>query len=153
MKKLITLACQASNGLTVILNWLSSIVTLIIRLYVSHIFFLFGWTKLTAWTHTLKFFKHRYHLGFLPYETVACLVTGIEVVFPILLILGIGARLPALGLLTLLGINGLYPNLLGYDLTNARLWAALLGIILCYGPGKLSIDHILQTKICKEYQY
>jgi len=63
-----------------------------------------------------------------------------EIVFPVLLVLGLGTRFAALGLLFMTCIVELtVPDGWPVHLT----WAAMALAIMAWGPGRLSIDHAL----------
>lgn len=71
-------------------------------------------------------------------DTSALLVAVAEIVFPVLLLLGLGTRLSALALLAMTGIIQLvFPE--GW--ANFHLyWAALAVAVLALGPGEVSVD-------------
>lgn len=72
----------------------------------------------------------------------AFLAGGAEIVLPVLLIVGLGARFAALGLLVMTGVIQLtVPD--GWASFHLP-WAAMLLAILAYGPGKLSLDHLIE---------
>jgi putative oxidoreductase len=63
-----------------------------------------------------------------------------EIVFPVLLVLGLGTRFAALGLLFMTFIVELtVPEGWPIHIT----WAAMALAIMAWGPGRLSIDHVL----------
>jgi putative oxidoreductase len=63
-----------------------------------------------------------------------------EVMFPILLVLGLGTRFAALGLLFMTVIVELtVPDGWPVHIT----WAAMALGIMAYGPGRISLDHLL----------
>lgn len=63
-----------------------------------------------------------------------------EIIFPVLLVLGFGTRFAALGLLFMTCIVELtVPDGWPIHLT----WAAMALAIMAWGPGRLSIDHVL----------
>lgn len=74
---------------------------------------------------------------------VAHLVGMAEITLPILLVLGLGTRFVALGLLTMTGIIQLtVPE--GW--ANFHLpWASMALAIMALGPGRLSLDALLST--------
>ena len=80
------------------LNWLQAPFALATRLYVSQVFLASGWLKLTNWSQTVGLFETEYHTPVLPPTLAAVVGTFGELFFPILLILGIGGRIGALGL-------------------------------------------------------
>jgi putative oxidoreductase len=75
-----------------------------------------------------------------PVPTVMAFLSGLgEVCFPVLLILGLGTRFAALGLLFMTVIVELtVPDGWPIHLT----WAAMALGIMCWGPGRFSIDHV-----------
>jgi len=74
-----------------------------------------------------------------PVPTVMAFLSGMgEVCFPVLLILGLGTRFAALGLLFMTVIVELtVPDGWPIHLT----WAAMALGIMCWGPGRFSLDH------------
>lgn len=111
-----------------------------------------GFPSLSIGTQYL--FEERFKLHILggeyalPAPDQLALVTAVaEVALPILLILGLGTRLAALGLLVMTGVIQLvFPE--GW--ANFHLyWAALAISILAIGPGVLSFDHWLARGVAR----
>jgi putative oxidoreductase len=74
-------------------------------------------------------------------ELVATLSGIAEVGFPVLLVLGLGARYAALGLL---GITAIIQLTVPDGWANFHLpWAAMALAIMTFGPGKIAIDYVL----------
>ncbi|CZT37118.1 DoxX family protein [Rhizobium sp. 9140] len=90
--------------------------------------------------------EFRLHLPGGPYpypapETMAFLSGVAEITFPILLVLGLGTRFAATGLLFMTLIVELtVPDGWPIHIT----WAAMALSLMAWGPGKLSIDHLLR---------
>lgn len=85
------------------------------------------------------------HAGALPLSPLATatLISGAEFILPIMLVLGFGTRLAALGLLavtTLIQLT-LQPDALW---TTHVYWAAILLVLLSRGPGQLSLDRVVR---------
>lgn len=80
-------------------------------------------------------------------DQVALLTAMAEIGLPVLLILGLGCRLAALGLLAMTGVIQLVmPD--GWQ--NFHLyWAALALAILALGPGSLSLDALVARRLTK----
>ncbi|WP_431201546.1 DoxX family protein [Bradyrhizobium betae] len=76
-----------------------------------------------------------------PAPAVMAFLSGCgEIMFPVLLILGLGTRFAALGLLFMTLIVELtVPDGWPIHLT----WAAMALGIMAYGPGRISLDHLL----------
>jgi putative oxidoreductase len=77
-----------------------------------------------------------------PTPTVTAFLSGSgEILFPILLIIGLGTRFAALGLLFMTLIVGLtVPDGWPVHLT----WGAMALGIIAWGPGPISIDHLVR---------
>ena len=91
---------QAERALRT-LEGLQPVALLAARLYVAKVFLLSGLTKLRDWDTTLALFMDEYHVPVLPAELAAWLGTGAELLLPMLLVLGLGGRMAALGLFVL----------------------------------------------------
>lgn len=77
-----------------------------------------------------------------PWPTVTAFMAGTaEIVLPLLLVLGLGTRFAAMGLLIMTGIIQLtVPD--GW-LTYHLPWAAMLLATLVWGPGRISLDELI----------
>ena len=74
-------------------------------------------------------------------ELVATLSAIGEVSFPVLLVLGLGARYAALALL---GMTAIIQLTVPDGWANFHLpWAAMALAIMTFGPGKIALDHVL----------
>lgn len=129
------------------LQFLSPVLDLFIRLWVANVFWKSGLTKIQSWDTTVALFTQEYQVPWLPPETAALLATFIELVFPPLLALGLGARLAA-AVLFLFNIMAVisYPSLNEVGVKDHLYWGVLLLVPLLHGPGKLSLDHLLRRR-------
>lgn len=115
------------------------------RLGVAAVFFQSGRTKveglLTVTEGAVELFRTEYRLPLLAPELAAHLAAYAEHLLPLLLVLGLGTRLAALGLLgmTLVIQLFVYPLAWPTHLT----WAASLLYLVGRGPGPLSLDRWL----------
>lgn len=76
--------------------------------------------------------------------TVAFLSGSAEIVFPILLVLGLGTRFAALGLLLMTAVIQLtVPSGWPIHLT----WAAMALALMAFGPGRVSLDHLVSRRM------
>ncbi len=127
-----------------------SIIALIGRLAIGLAFWNSGRSKVDGWNifhvndRTLFLFKEEYKLPYVPSEWAALAAQIAEHVLPALIIIGLATRFSALGLLimTLVIQILVYPN--AYVVHGT--WAAVLLMLIKFGPGTLSVDHILYRR-------
>lgn len=127
-----------------------AIIAIVGRLAIGLVFWNSGRTKVQDWNifhvsdSTLFLFKEEYKLPAVPPELAALGAQVAEHVFPVLLIIGLATRFSALALLimTLVIQIFVYPN--AYVVHGT--WAAVLLMLIKYGPGQLSADHILSRR-------
>lgn len=104
--------------------------------------FTLGWPSLSD--SALALFQDEYKLPFIPPELAAPMAATAEHVLPVLILIGLGTRFAALGLLgmTLVIQLFVYP---GAYATHGT-WAAVLLYLMSRGPGMLSVDHWLASR-------
>jgi putative oxidoreductase len=92
-------------------------------------------------------FRDEYRLPLLAPELGALLAAVGELVLPLLLLLGLGTRLAALGLLAMTAVIQflVYP---GAYATHG-VWAAVLLWLMARGPGVVSVDHLLAARLAR----
>lgn len=140
----IALAKTVISGLE---DYLAPVLDLAIRIWVGMVFFQSGLTKIQSWDTTLSLFENEYAVPLLPTELAAYLGTATELVFPVLLVLGLGGRLSAAVLFVFNIIAVLsYPDLGEVGIKDHQYWGLLLLIPLLHGPGKISIDHFIRRR-------
>lgn len=118
-----------------------SILELGMRLAVGATFFRSGMNKLQSFDTAIVLFREEYRLPLLPPELAAYMGTAVELGAPVLLVLGLFARLGAAALLAMtLVIQFLvYPG----NWPEHLMWASILAYVLTRGPGALSIDRAI----------
>jgi putative oxidoreductase len=117
------------------------IADLAVRLFVAAVFFQSGLTKIANWDSTLALFDNVYAVPLLPSAVAAFVGTAVELVFPVLLALGVGTRLAALVLFVFNIVAVVsYPDLGAAGLKDHQLWGLLLAVTLLHGPGAISLD-------------
>ncbi|NML15428.1 DoxX family protein [Azohydromonas caseinilytica] len=130
------------------LDLLSPLVDLGLRLFVAAVFFQSGLTKLASWDSTLALFENEYAVPLLPPELAALLGTGVELFFPVLLVLGLGTRLAAFVLFVFNVVAVIsYPDLGAVGLKDHQTWGLLLLVTLTHGPGALSLDRLIGRRV------
>lgn len=101
--------------------------------------FEFGWPRLAP--QAVDLFRDEYRLPLLPPEAAAVLAAGAEHLLPLLLVLGLGTRGAAAGLLGMTAVIQffVYP---GAWPTHGT-WAAALAWLLLRGAGPASLDALI----------
>ncbi len=129
------------------LNFCAPALDLGIRLWVANVFWKSGLTKIAIWDSTVMLFTHEYQVPLLSPEMAALLATSTELVFPVLLVLGLGARVSA-AVLFVFNIVAVisYPDLTEVGIKDHVYWGILLLVTLMHGPGKLSLDHLIRRR-------
>jgi putative oxidoreductase len=121
------------------------IVALAARIFPAVVFWMSARTKvdgLTIKDSTYFLFDQVYALPLIPPVMAAVLTTVAEHVLPVALVLGLFARLSALGLHIMTAVIQIFvfPEVW----VTHGLWAVALLVTLTYGPGRLSLDHLLR---------
>jgi len=130
------------------LDYLSPVSNLAIRLWVASVFFKSGLTKIQSWDSTLYLFEYEYSVPLIPFEFAAMLGTSIELVLPVLLVLGLTGRLSAFALFVfnIMAVIS-YPDLNEVGIRAHQVWGIMLLVPLLQGPGKLSLDYLIMKKL------
>lgn len=121
------------------------LVSLALRIFPAMVFFQSGRTKVEGLfsikDSTWFLFEHEYALPLIPSNVAAVMGTTAEHVLPVLMILGLGTRLSALGLLAMTAViqTFVYPD----AWVTHGLWASALLAVVARGPGALSLDRLL----------
>ena len=132
-----------------LLGNLESLLLLAVRVWVGWEFLKSGWLKITSWQSTVFLFQNEYQVPVLPPYAAAVAGTFGELVFPILLIIGVAGRLSAAGLFA---VNVMavvsYAHVLlteGFEAAVGQhvLWGFALLVLVVLGPGRASVDHLL----------
>ena len=117
------------------------------RLFVGKAFFLAGLTKIQDWSVTVDLFTYEYKVPLLPPEIAAVMGTAGELVLPVLLVLGLGGRLGALGLsvvniMAVVSLMEIAPAALEQHIG----WGIALAALAVFGNGSWALDRWLTTK-------
>ena len=116
-----------------------------LRLALATVFWDSAMAHLANWQTTLELFETDYALPFLPPRPSAYLAVAIELGTPPLLMLGLLTRLAAAVLLGMTGVIEVFVYPLACP-THIQ-WAAMLLVLLCRGPGKLSVDWLISRRL------
>ena len=124
-----------------------SFIALLARFIIAAIFWNSGQTKVEGFTiksSTFFLFREEYKVPLIDPVFAAYMATIAELLFPVLLVIGLASRLSALALLgmTLVIQLFVYP---GAYLTHG-LWSVALLTILARGPGMISLDYLIARR-------
>lgn len=140
--------CHAWNGFARLLDWLQAPALLATRLYVAYVFFNSGLQSLRDWAATVWLYENEFHVALLPPHVAAVAGTAGELLLPPLLALGLFGRFGALGLFVVNAVallSYLYalqpPSILMHVI-----WGILSAVVALWGPGKWSVDQMLQRR-------
>lgn len=126
-------------------KFIQPLLLLVIRFWLARIFWYSGLIKISSWRSTVFLFREEYRVPLFSAEVAAFLSTVFEIACPILLFFGLFTRLATLPLLIMVGfIQYIYP-----DVLETAYWVMLFGVLVCFGPGKISIDAWLKNKVYK----
>jgi len=129
------------------LGYVTPLFDLALRLWVANVFWKSGLTKIKSWDSTLMLFDYEYSVPLLPTNVAAFLATGAELLFPLLLLVGLASRFSALSLFILNYVAVIsYPDISDAGIKDHLLWGTMLAVIFFHGPGRLSIDDFLRRK-------
>jgi putative oxidoreductase len=142
-----SLYCK-STGL---IDKLQPLLLLGFRLYVARVFFLSGLTKIHDWSVTLALFTNEYHVPVLPPAVAAVMGAATELSMPVLLALGLATRFGAFVLFffNIIAVVS-YAALPDIAIKDHVLWGTMILVILLCGPGKISIDHLLEQRLAPD---
>jgi putative oxidoreductase len=146
-------------------NWLAEAIGWLARIGLAFTFWLSGQTKIEGllldplalqvqwgWPRisesALELFRSEYALPLLPPEWAALLAAAAEHVLPLLLLLGLGTRLAALGILGMTLVIQVFVYPLAFP-THA-LWAAAALYLLANGGGRVALDRLLAGRFQRQ---
>src|SRR6266851_3300664 len=129
-----------------VLRWLDgvpyTILAIPLRLAVATVFWNSAMTKLANWNTAVELFIEEYKVPVLPPEIAAYMAASIELTAPVLLVIGLATRPVALVLLGMTTVIEMFVYPQAWP-THIQ-WAAMLLVLLCRGPGKLSFDYLVR---------
>ena len=120
------------------------VVALAARIFPAVVFWQSARTKvdgLTIKDSTYFLFEQVYALPLIPPAIAAQLATVAEHLLPVLLVLGLFARVGALGMLGMTAVIQIF--VFPEAWVTHGLWATALLVVLAQGPGRVSLDHLL----------
>lgn len=149
---LIALADKVYRLAVAILGKLQSVLLLVIRLYWGWQFFLTGRGKLMNLGRTANFFESL-HIPFPHFQ--AALVASLECGGGLLLLMGLASRLISIPLAISLTVayftadfdrvQSIFSDPDKFLMADEFLFLFAVILVLCFGPGVFSIDHMIRT--------
>ena len=156
---------QASTRIDLSSRHASEAIALLARIGLAFTFWLSGQTKIEGlvldplglqvqwgWPHVsesaLELFRSEYALPLVPPDWAALMAATAEHVLPLMLILGLGTRVAALGVLGMTLVIQLFVYPLAFP-THA-LWAASALALLVHGGGRLALDRPLARRFARK---
>ena len=131
-----------------VIRWLDgvpySVLAVPLRFAVATVFWNSAMTKLANWDTAIALFTDEYKVPLLSPEVAAYIAVTIELTTPVLLVLGLATRLAALVLLGMTTVIEIFVYPLAWP-THIQ-WAAMLLVLLCRGPGELSLDELIRRR-------
>jgi putative oxidoreductase len=133
---------------TGLLDRLQPLLLLGFRLYVAKVFWMSGLTKIHDWSITVALFTDEYHVPVLPPAVAALMGTATELSMPLLLALGLATRFGAFVLFffNIIAVVS-YAALPDIAVKDHILWGTMILVVLLFGPGKISLDHLLERRL------
>lgn len=129
-------------------TWLSPLWFLYIRYWLADVFWRSGLVSISDWENNINLFTYEFKVPLISPELAAYLSTAVELICPVLLILGFGTRLAALAILcTALIIELTYMHQLEHIL-----WMLASSLLVFKGAEKLSVDYLLSRTVFKKLQ-
>ncbi|MDE2236069.1 MAG: DoxX family protein [Gammaproteobacteria bacterium] len=161
MKQLLRNACHYYQKSAHGLEWLSPLSLLLFRLWVAVDFFRAGLVKISDMQSTIALFQNLYHVPLLPPVAAAYTGTAVELILPWFLGFGLAGRLTALvlffyNIIAVISFPDLWPHGLWHgfwhsDFTDHKVWGLMLLAMVFFGPGKLSVDHLVQKWVLPKF--
>ena len=119
-------------------------IALAARVFPAAVFWQSGETKVAGWhlkPSAIALFQNEYRLPLIDRTIAAYLSAFAEHFFPILLVIGLAARISALALLFMTVVIEIfvYPG----AWPTHGVWATCFLVVIARGPGALSLDHLI----------
>ena len=141
-RPLVALAARA-------IRWLDgvpySLLAVPLRLAVATVFWNSAMTKLANWNTAIELFTEEYKVPLLPPGLAAYMAVSIELITPVLLVLGLATRPAAFVLLGMTAVIEVFVYPLAWP-THIQ-WTAMLLILLCRGAGNFSLDRFARRRL------
>lgn len=130
------------------LEYLSPISELLLRLWACNVFWKSGINKFQSMDTTIMLFQYEYAVPLVSPTVAAYMGTAVELIFPVLLAIGLAGRFAAM-VLFIFNITAVlfYPALELPGQLQHLMWGIMLLVACLHGPGKISIDHFIRRRM------
>lgn len=130
-------------------EYLAPVLDIALRLFIANIFFKSGWTKIQNWDSTLYLFSDIYTVPLLNPDIAAWMATGSELIFSIMLVLGLFGRFAGAGLffLNAVAVISYSSGLSEAGLNQHLYWGIILAVLLVMSRNTWSIDRWLEKRL------
>ena len=118
-----------------------SALVLVARAATFSVFFRSGLVKIADWNATLMLFDNEYRVPIIPSHLAAYMSASMELGLSTMVLLGLFTRLSALGLLGMVLVIQVFVYPMAWP--DHIQWLAFMIFIVCWGPGRISLDHLL----------
>ncbi len=147
MKESSTVAARIATLYANLERFPLSIIQLAMRIGVGAAFFRSGLLKVNSWEFAVQLFRDEYKVPLLDPQLAAQLATVVELGVPLFLFAGLATRLATLPLLGMIAVIQIfvYPN----AWSDHLLWGSILVFLLTRGPGAISLDHLIASKVLR----
>ena len=134
-------------GLFSWLEKLSATLDIALRIWIAHVFFMSGLTKIQTWDTTLMLFEYEYSVPVIPFQLAAYMATAGELMLPVLLVLGLFTRFGLAGLFVLNLVAAIsYPDISPAGIQQHIMWGLMMVVLLIHGPKLFSVDYWLDKR-------
>ncbi len=131
---------------------LAPIADLALKLWVANVFFKSGLNKFESFDSTVMLFTYEYNVALLSPYAAAWLGTAVELVFPVLLVLGLMGRFSAAVLFIFNIVAAIsYPDISEAGIRDHVLWGIMLLVIMTNRPHSLTLDFHLSRVIKSDF--
>jgi putative oxidoreductase len=136
--------CRINQHFSSLLEFLAPLVDLAARCWVAWVFFKSGLVKIQSWESTVTLFEYEYNVPVLSPQLAAIAGTATELLFPVLLVLGLFGRWPAVILFFFNIVAAIsYPDISAAGISQHVVWGLILALLAVHGTGRLSLDNLL----------
>ncbi len=134
-----------------LLDWLKPLASLLARFWIAYIFFQSGLTKINDMAGTVMLFANQYQVPLLPPTVAAYLGTSLELLLPVLLVLGLGGRFSLFvffvyNIACVISFHFLLTPAGAPGLADHISWGIILLLLMVHGMGKISADYWIRKK-------